>query len=207
MKPAKFNEVRDKIDNYIKFAAGKTASSQLSLSNHISAEDLYQEGNMLLLKCFEKYKHKGQEELLTIFKTSLWRHLRQIVNKPSHTVVDIEEAYDLGYTEDVVEKMFVECGLEHLEEMLKHDEIAQAILRELIQPSEKTIWEAHMDIARKKMLKSQGKRVNVPQSARVKMTHIRRSLEITQKKFDQGIAEVRRVAKLALQEDTAHHRY
>lgn len=201
-----FNEVFAGINNYIKYAAKNVASSS-NMDGSLSAEDLYQEGVLLLVQCYNKYKQKEQQEFNALFKASLWRHIRKKANRVSIITVDIEEAYDLGYTEDNVEKMFMEYGMKQLMELLCEEPVAMAILKELIEPSPRTLWEMKMDTARKETLRAQGKKVNVPQNNKVKMLHIKRSLGITQKHFDLGILKVREVASKVFGEDCMELEY
>ena len=49
------------------------------------------------------------------------------------------------------------------------------------------------------MLKSQGKRINVPKDRTVRMKHIVRSMGITTKQYDTAIAEIREVAMIVLE--------
>lgn len=201
-----FNKIFAGIDNYIKYAA-KSVATSTSMDSSLSAEDLYQEGVLLLCQCYDKYKQKDEQEFGMLFKASLWRHIRKKANKASVFTVDIEEAYDLGYTEDNVEKMFMEYGMKQLSELLENEPVASAILKELIEPSPRTIWEMKMDTARKEMIKSQGKKVNVPQNNKVKMVHIKRALGITQKHFDNGILKVREVANKVFGEECMELEY
>lgn len=188
-----WDEVYSQLDNYIKFASANVSRST-TLDNYISAEDLYQEGTLLLFKCYKQYIDKDLEEFCTIFKASLWRHIRKKAARPNIIQVEIEEVYDLGYTEDNLDKLYTEYKIKQLYELLEDEPVALAILNELLNPSERTIWEMKMDKARKETVRNQGKKINVPQTSKVKMVHIRRSLGLTPKRFDTGIAKLREIA-------------
>ena len=176
-----FNEIYKELTNYIKFA-----SKQVFLQNKntvVSAEDLYQEGLLLLCECFKKYSDKDKTEFLTIFKTSLWRKLRDICFKKSCVCLDLELAYDLGYTQDIVNDIYEEYKLKQIAELLKDDIIALTILKEFINPSKRTIWEAQMELNRKEMLKLQGSRNTAPRMVKIKSTHIKNAMGIKGTEF------------------------
>ena len=105
--------------------------------------------------------------------------------------MDITDAYDIGYSEDVVNDMYEEYKLQQVVELLENDEIAITILKEMINPSNRTLWEAEMDLARKKMLKEQNYSIAVPQSVTIKGVHIQRALEITKVKYKQEVGIIK----------------
>lgn len=177
--------------NYIKFAA-KDVSQQYRSSLY-SAEDLFQEGMLLLYHCFELYRNKPYEEFAAIFKTSVWRKLRDLAKRRSFTTVDLEDAYDIGYSEDVVGSIYEEYRLQQVAEILKEYPVALTIFKEFVNPSQRTLWEAKMDIARKNMLKSQNYRIAVPQSIQVKSQYIQRGMEIPKVRFKEQLRIVKSV--------------
>ena len=196
-------EVFKKFENLVKYAAKQVSSTSDMSYCGMDSQDLYQEGMMLLYKCWLNYQNKPMEEFKAIFSTSLFRGLKKMVNKPAFITVDLEEVYDLGYTENTLEEMYMEFGMKNLAELLKEDYIALAILHELIEPSERTIWEMKMDTFRKEQVRKQGCKVNVNNQAKVKMLHIKRALDITQKQFDEGIYRLRQLAKQVFEEETS----
>lgn len=192
-------EVINKFENLVKFAAKQTTNNN-TLDSSLDVQDLYQEGMMLLHKCWLKYNDKPIENFKAIFSTSLFRMMHNKANSNNIINIDISEAYDLGYTEDRVSDMYVNYGMEQLRELLKFDYVATAILNELIEPSSRTLWEMNMDNARKNTVSKQYKGSNAVQECKVKMLHIKRALELKQTEFDLGIARLRRIAKLVYSE-------
>lgn len=183
-KELAWDDVYVKLVNYIKFASSHTSTnSNSSVAALTSPEDLFQEGQLVLYNCWLLYKDKPMDEFCAIFKTSLWRKLRSLVGRSAVYQVDIEDAYDLGYTQDVVEDMYDEYRLQQVVDLLKAHPIALTILREFINPSERTLWECEMDIARKKMLSSQGYNMPAPKSIQIRGAHIMRAMDMGKKEF------------------------
>jgi DNA-directed RNA polymerase specialized sigma24 family protein len=191
-------------DNLIKFAAGQQVRNRTT-DTMISAEDLYQDGMIKLYDCWTKWcvgQNKDMEEFGPIFRTSLFRAMKKSSSKAHQQVfIDLEDAAnsleDLN-ADDTVERMYRDHGISHLKEMLSTD-IARSLLIELAEPSPRTLFEAWADTKRKEMLKSQGKKVNIPKDNTIRMKHIIRSLGITSKQYDVAMAEIRSKAKVALQ--------
>lgn len=198
-----WNEVHSKFDNLIKFAASQvTAQYQTGAVN--SAEDMYQEGKLLLYECYLKYIDKSMEEFTYIFKSSLWRKLRGIGSKESKTIsmkgseipvvcVDLEDAYDVGYNDNTVEDIYNEFKLQQVAEMLKGNDIALTILKEYINPSTRTLWEVEMDMARKQMLKDQDYSSAVPKTMKVRSFHIQRAMNIPKTRFTEALKTLKEV--------------
>lgn len=184
-----WDTVYDKLDNYIKFAAKQVSSN--SLSSVISAEDLYQEGLLLLWECFDKYKHKPQSEFETIFKTSLWRKVRGLAYKPEFLGVELDTAYDLGYDEDTIANLYENFKLQEVVSMISSNQIALNILKEILYPSSRTIWEINVDIARKETLRSLGHKVHVPQQVEVSAKILQRSLGLTEREYLDNMALIK----------------
>lgn len=198
-----WEQVVIQFQDLIKFAARQQVENNPS-DNMITADDLYQEGMIKLYKCWVEWcveKGKDMDEFGPIFRTSLFRAVkRKRGTQRNH--IDLEDAInslkDDNTPEDAVEQMYREHGITHLREMLSGD-VAKRLLDELINPSPRTLYEVWADIKRKEMLKSQGKRVNIPKDNRVRMKHIIRSLGITTKQYDLAIQEIRAQAKLVLE--------
>lgn len=187
-----WDEVYEKYVNYIKFAA-KQVSEQYQTGAVQSAEDLFQEGQLILYNCWTLYGLKDLAEFGAIFKASLWRKLREIGKKQQNTPlqVDIEDAYDIGYSDDVVEDIYEEYKLQQIAEMLANKPIALTILKEFINPSKRTIWEASMDVARKQTLKEQEQLYSAPKTVVIKGVHIQRALEIPKVSFSENLKIVK----------------
>ena len=200
-------EVFKKFENLVKYAAKQVSTSSNMSYCSMDVQDLYQEGMLLLYKCWLNYQDKPIEEFKALFSASLFRGLKKKVSKPSFITVDLEEVYDLGYNETTLEDMYMEFGMKSLADLLKDDHIALAILHELIEPSERTMWEMTMDNLRKEQIRLQGCKVNVSNQVKVKMLHIRRSLDITQKQFDEGIFRLRQVAKQIFDDESLQLAY
>lgn len=186
-----WDKIYGKMVNYIKFAAKQT--HEQNPEAFFSSEDLFQEGQLLLYNCYLMYKYKEENEFYALFKSSLWRKLRSLCNKKEILQVDLSDAYDLGYSSDVTEKIFEEYKLQQAVELLKDNPVALTILREMISPSERTVWEGKMDRARKQMLKDQGYTISVPRDSQVKGVYIQRALEIPKYKYREHLLEIRKV--------------
>lgn len=196
-----WDEVVEKFKNLVKHAA-KQQVQNYGVDNMMSAEDLYQEGMIKLYDCWNIWcvgKNKDMDEFAPIFKTSLYRCVQKgsTANKPAF--IDIEDTENVlkADSEDTVERMYREEGLQQLAESLS--DVAKALLEELMEPSDRTLFEVWADIERKKMLKSQGKRVNIPKDNTVRMKHIIRSLDITQKQYDVAMLEIREMSSQILE--------
>lgn len=187
-----WDEIYEKLVNYIKFAA-KQVSDQYNTGGWQNVEDLFQEGQLLLYHCYTVYKYKPLNEFEALFKASLWRKLREIGRKPQFITVDIEDAYDIGYSDDVTEDIYEEFKLQQMAEMLESTPIALTILKEFVNPSTRTLWEASMDVARKQMLKDQNYGISVPKSITIKGVHIQRALEIPKTVFTENFQTVKQV--------------
>lgn len=198
-----WDRVVKQFENLVKYAARQQIETRPT-DQLMSVEDLYQEGMIKLYDCWMKWcvdpcKNKDIDEFKPIFTTSLFRHMRKYCTNKAE-LIDLDEIEEfIGDTnvEDTVERMYREHGLTHLSEILTCS-VAKKLLEELIEPSTRTLYEVLADIKRKQMLKSQGKKVNVPKDTTVRMKHIQRSLGITSKQYDNAIAEIREKARLAM---------
>jgi hypothetical protein len=198
--------VVEQFENLIKFAA-KQQVENYGVDSMMSAEDLYQEGMIKLYDCWKIWcvgKNKDMDEFGPIFRKSLFRAMKKGSPKKAVFIdlegedTSLEDVLRDESAEDTIERMYREYGINHLREMLSSD-IARSLLDELVEPSPRTLYEVWADIKRKEMLKSQGKRVNIPKDNTVRMKHIIRSLGITSKQYDVAMAEIREKAKIALQ--------
>lgn len=188
-KEMKWDIQYEKLTNYIKFVAGQVAPGLQS--SMMSSEDLYQEGLLLLYTCFEKYKLKSEQEFQSIFKTSCWRLLRGFCYKKKEIVtVDLDEVFDMGYSDNVIADMYEEYRLQQVADLLDGNQNALNILKEIINPSERTMWEMQMDYARHETLKQQGKKTMVSTEVSIKPVILRRSLGLTITEFNKAFKEV-----------------
>ena len=191
-----WEEVYEKYNNLVKFMAGNYARNN-TLDGMISAEDLYQEGVVKMYSCWEIWclgENKDHDEFAPILKTSVQRCLYQTSKKRVKTTGSEDALYLVkdDTLPDTTDEMYKAEGLEGLHNALTPT--AQRLLEELMQPSERTLYEVWADIARKKMLKSQGKRVNIPKDNTVRMKHIVRAIGITGKQYDNALKEIREKA-------------
>lgn len=191
-------------ENLIKYAAAQQVRNS-STDAVSSAEDLYQEGMIKLYDCWLKWcvnpeNNKDMDEFGAIFKKSLFRVVKR-TNKHQECI-DLEDSVMENMTadtnvEDTVERMYREKGMSHLSEMLT-SKVAKGLLQELIEPSPATLFQVWADLKRKEMVKSQGKRVNIPKDNTIRMKHIQRALNITTKQYDIAMSEIREKARVAL---------
>ena len=190
-------------DNLIKFAASQQIQNN-AVDSSVSAEDLYQEGMIKLYDCWVKWcveRGKDMDEFGPIFRKSLFRRVKQCAGSRKSTM-DIDDAAHFiedKTIDDPVERMYREDGLDNLRNMLV-GETAKLLLEELIQPSERTLFEVWADTQRKEMIKSQGHKANIPKDNTVRMKHIIRALGITTKQYDTAMAEIREKARVALEQ-------
>lgn len=191
-----------KFDNLIKFAAKQQVNKKV-MDKAISADDLYQEGLIKLYDCWKIWcasdHNKDMDEFEPIFKKSLFR---EVSKKSTSKVIciDLEESMideipSASTAEETLENMLLSEGIKQLEELLTSDTAVQ-LLHELAEPSAYTLYQVWADLKRKEMLKSQGKKVNVPKDNTVRMKHIMRSLGLSTKQYDVAMGEIRSKAKL-----------
>jgi hypothetical protein len=218
-----WDAVLQQFDNLIKHVAKQQVMNNERNDGMVSAEDIYQEGLMKLYDCWniwcvDPQHDKDMDEFGAIFKKSLYRvaSKKGTPTKVRSLTVDLvgedgeDGIYNIkdGNTEDVVERMYREYGVQHLMDILTSD-VAKRLLAELIEPSLETLWHVQADIKRKEMIKSQieankakgikdTRRVNVPKDNTVRMKHIQRALGITTKQYDTAMKEIRANASIAL---------
>jgi len=200
--------VYKKLNNYVKFAA-KQVSSRIDsqITQVISAEDLYQEGLLLLYKCYSQYIYKPECEFYPIFKASLWRSLRNLAYKQELFTTDIDEAADVGFSDTALDDIFEEYKIKTVVELLKERPVAQSILKEMISPSNKTIWESNMDMARKETLRDQGHKLNVPKSIDVKGIFIQRALNLSKDIYMENLKLIQNAVYQVYSKDTNISKY
>lgn len=208
-----WEEALAKFDNLIKFASAQHVQGY-TLDNMYKADDLYQEGMIKLYDCWMKWccdpeVNKGMDEFEPIFKKSLFRAVRKgHIKKQDYSgnaveFIDLENSpvesiVDEDFEGDPVEKIFRQEAISQLKSTLKSD-LSRRILDELLEPSEKTMWEVWADTARRATLRSQGKKINVPTDNTVRAKHIIRALGVSTKQFETSMSEIRQHARIALE--------
>lgn len=191
--------VLEQFENLIKFASKQQIMRNPTMNDTmVSAEDLYQEGLIKLYDCWVKWcveEDKDMDEFGPIFRTSLFRRMRHTTKR--FLYVDIDDvSYTLeGEEMTLIDDMHKEHMINSLRDSLDSP-IAKKVFSEIVQPSDRTMYEMMADRARKTMLKSQGKRVNVPKSVEIRMKHISKSLNLTKKQYDNAMSEIKKKAKV-----------
>lgn len=192
--------VYKKFVNLVKHAAKEVYLDRANyIDQSLSVEDLYQIGVIKLYDIYEKYNHLPIEEFKMLFTTSLYRAIKDAA-KPRREN-DLETAL---LTTGEAPTYEVESGYERMAEEIRDNldsDIAVAVLCEIINPSPKTLWHSWADRARKMCLRDQGKKVNLPRKAEVKYKHIRDSLGITSKQFDNAIKEIKFITELVINKE------
>jgi hypothetical protein len=189
------------LNNYIKFAAGQVVSGLPSAM--LGSDDLYQEGLILLYQCFEKYRFKPESEFQTLFKTSLWRKLRGFCyKKPEVKTVDLDEVFDLGYTDTIINDMYEEYRVQQVLELIKSCPLAVKIFQEVLYPSQGFIDALDMDIARKETIQSQGRNVHVPSEISFRKDVLRKYLGITESEFSGAFKQLQSSVYAIYSEDS-----
>ena len=183
-----WDEVYEKYVNYIKFAS----NSVYNQFQTESPEDLFQEGQLVLYNCWILYGNKSWEDFGCMFKASMWRRMREVSGKKRHFTIDfdalIEAGAEPGYEKDLDTEIDEQNRFQKLVELLSDQPIALTILKEFISPSDRTLWEAQMEHARKSTLQNQNYAVVVPSSIQPTKKTIWRGMEISKSKFDEHFA-------------------
>lgn len=188
------------LNNYIKFAAAQVVSGLPSAM--LGADDLYQEGLILLYQCFEQYRLKPESEFQTLFKTSLWRKLRGFCyKKPEVKTVDLDEIFDLGYSDTTISDMYDEYRLNQAIELLKSCPLAVKILEEVLYPSRGFVEALDMDMARKETIKDQGYNIHVPNELQFRKDVLRKYLGIAENEFSDAFKQLQSVIYKIYSED------
>lgn len=162
-----WEKVYEEFNKLIRYAANDVAFQYKT--TYQSSEDLYQDGLIILYNCLEKYSDKSLEEFGAIFRTSLWRgqrknakvemvesmrlaeHLPAKCGKVGVTTDD--ETNETASSIDIEGQMFEN---ETFNRIIGNDESCRIVLNELVNPSERTLWEQKMDYARKQRTGYQG---------------------------------------------------
>lgn len=194
MAELKWENVVKQYENMIKYASRVTYQKKLNVDASITPDDLYQVGMLKLYDCFMRYGDKNDEEFGKLTKTAIYHELNYVCKESRTYALENKEGEEIDVpVETDFDKKETHALLESIEKQLKR-ETSKQVLKELINPSRKTINVMLQDIANKKMLAQQGKKVNIPKTTDIKQRHIRESLGLTQKQFDKAIKEVRDVA-------------
>lgn len=191
--------VYKKYINYIKYAAGVVYRTFLTEST----EDLIQEGQLVLYKCWVYYGNKPEDELAKIIKASIWRRLQEVSGKCRFQTIDIETLHDQGrepgYVEDWDELLHQKDCLQKAAQLLVDEPVALTILKEFINPSDRTLWEAKMDRERKAMRRAQGESVMVPATIQPTRRAVQRAMELPRNKFEEHLKTVKEAVTVIYQ--------
>lgn len=197
-----FENAYKQYNNLVKYIA-KKESNFSSIDTSISAEDLYQEGLMIIVKCVEKYGDKPDGEFGALVKTSLYRGLKEKAKNTTTISLDLSEEYEASVfvtpdtTMDNFEEEYSAERFAKLKELVAYDDVAYAILQELIEPSERTLWEKKMAEARRQTIAAQGANITrIKAGNGVQYTHIARALDLPKKVFEQGLNRLRELTRV-----------
>lgn len=205
-----WEEVYTSWDKYIWKVAHDIVKKNYGATD-LGADDLHQEGLLILYKCYQKYGHKDKEEFERIFKTSVAREIRnKVISNVSQRQMIVassdEIAGVLGEEQQFTINDLPQEVYEEIEELKKHlrNPIAKAIVCELTNPSPLTLHHVKGDMKRREFFRKLGRKingraVNVPSTVDIKLKYIRRALNITVKQATaakEEILEVRRALKL-----------
>ena len=189
MQRIPWEEVYAKYVNYIKYAASRTFLKFQSNAFKVnSPEDLFQEGQLVMYKCWIAYGDKPADELAKLIKAAVWRRMQELAGKKQFFTTDFDtlqqQGQEPGYEKDFALSLESEESLQKVAELLKDEPIALTILKEFVNPSQRTIWEAKMDVERKQQLRDQNYIVVVPTSVQPTKRAIQRAMEISKLSFD-----------------------
>lgn len=184
MKRPPWEDVYTKYVNYIKFAASQTYYKYRS----VEPEDLFQEGQLVMYRCWLLYGNKSESDFKSMMTASVWRKLKDLSKKRRIYGTDLDTLQEYGIEPsqeyDWDTPMDIEDKLQQVANLLIDEPIALTLLREYVNPSPRTIWEAKMDLERKAMIKAQGANIAVPSSVQSSKRAIRRAMGLSQAKFD-----------------------
>lgn len=190
-----WDEVYNKFIRLIYYAA-----RQVHNTYHTEpVEDLEQEGQLILYRCWLLYGDRPWDDFIPAFKAAMWRKLREVSRKLRPTP-DLETMTENGY-EPSVELPFDEmlednAKLKKIYKMIEDQPLVCTIFQEFMSPSEDTVWEGKMDWARKHMVSSQGYNVSVPKSVMITKKVIKRMLHkkgVLNSDFDRAISTLQSV--------------
>lgn len=127
-------------------------------------------------------------ELSKLIKSSLWRRLQEVAGKRKVSTTDLEtlqeQGHEPGYEDDWDTPIEDESNLQKVAQLLKDQPIALTILKEFVNPSERTIWEAKMDMERKNQLRSQGYIITIPANIQPTKRAIQRAMGLSKFAFE-----------------------
>lgn len=183
--------VKEEFLPIIKRASYQAYRNQMYKELYYDADDLIQIALIKLEECYEKYSDKPMDEFKSLTYVSIKRELWNNCKSDTH-VFPLEESHsNKAVTLSVnAEDFEINDKIQKLVSMLKR-ETAKLVLKELLNPSEKTINIAKADIEEKQKQADAGKNVRVPRTLDIKQKYIRESLGLTPKQFDKAIKEVR----------------
>lgn len=188
-----------KLNNYIKYVAAAVAPGLKSSS--LGADDLYQEGLILLYNCYEKYSAKPEPEFQSLFKSSLWRKLKGMCYKKKEFVtVDVDEVFNLG-TCETLDVLYERNRVSEVKDLIRKSPDALRIFEQFLQPSKEVVFEAEMDFNRKEFLKLQGLKKSSPSEVRIKPEFIRRGLKMKVGQFKEAFKLLQEAVYLVYSED------
>ena len=193
-----WNIVYKKFINLIKFSTKSVNKIDILMES----SDIFQEGQLILYKCWIKYGDKSMEEFTKIFKASLWNSIRSLnCKKIVHTTdlesliqINEEPAYEeQGFNLDIFEDRE---KLEKLVKLLRNEPVALTILREFMYPTERTLWEMRMDTYRRETLR---KCFNIHLKVAKRMSPtkktIMRAMEVPPEVFQEGFLKLKQALK------------
>lgn len=177
--------IHKKYVNYIKFASASTFRKYKT----VEPEDLFQEGQIIMYRCWLLYGAKPIEEFGAILKASIWRRMNELSKRRRVLTTDLETLGDKGqepgYQDDWDTPMEEDGKLKQVAKLLEYDPIALTILKEFVNPSPRTVWEAQMDMERKLTLRAQGYNIIVPPTVQPTKRIIQRAMELPQVLFNE----------------------
>lgn len=101
-----------------------------SVTNYVpyTQEDLQQECNLVLWKCYQKYQHFSNLEFIKLFKTSMANRIADIMrlressrSEPETSLDDIGQIADLAAKNNVIDSTFYDREIASLAEQLNPD--------------------------------------------------------------------------------------
>ena len=184
-------DVEKELKNLVKFVSKFYYQQKVHVDPSITPDDLFQIGMLKLFDCYMKYKHLDMEEFKKVTKVALYREVKgnckTTINESLDSKTDDKKEIP---TETEFSNKELSKNIQTLHNSLKR-ETSKNVLKELLNPSQRTIDIMLKDIEEKQAEAQQGKKVRVPKGTEIKKWHIRESLGLTQKQFDKALKEVR----------------
>ena len=149
----------------------------------LDVDDLFQEAQLVAVDCWIKYHTKDTEDLMAMTRSSIWRHLRDIVHKKAYVQVDIDNLSqtDEPYEEpNYDEEIDTQIKLVEIKKLLQNEPTSLRILQEYISPNEITLACMHKDMQDKMAQVEKGllpPNLN-PKSLKITKAIVKRSLRI-----------------------------